>query len=315
MKDIDKTKPVEPLSSKYITVLVFSMVLWGLSFPAIKLALEEVDPITLGLMRTLFGAVPFSIVVFKRLGTKYVLRSLKEDPYPFIAIALFQFFLPLAAQNVGMNMMAPETAASLSSIIQATAPIFGLFLSALILKEYIGLKKALGAAIALSGTILLVTRGGVVLSGTDFTGNILLLASAVFYAISGVITKQALNKHEPEKVITLALILSSMFFLPTALLTENIHNLTSVSIFSWTLMAYLGIICTGIALFLWYVVLRKNQLSKQILFTYLIPLFGTGFSHIFLGESMGLKTALFGIIIIIGISIAQYEKKREAKDK
>ncbi len=297
-----------PQNTRNIALLVLSMVLWGLSFPAIKISLLEIQPLTLGLLRILFGAVPIAIYVLWRRGFRHTLTILKTDPKPFIGIALTQFYLPIAAQNLGMGMMAPETAASLSSILQATSPLFGIFFAAMFLGEYIGVKKALGLALALSGSVLLVTRGGGVLGGSDLLGNILLLSSAIFYAVSGVWIKKALFKHEPVMILALSLIIASILFIPTALLSESAGHIVNVSMSTWLLVLFLGLVCNGIALLLWYIVLISSQLSKQVLFTYLIPIFGTIFSHVFIGELIGLRTIIFGLVIICGITIAQYSK-------
>lgn len=294
------------MEPRNLSLLIFSMALWGLSFPAIKVALAVVDPLTLGLIRVLFGTVPLLIFVVIKKGWVPTFAPLRNDPLPFVGIALTQFFLPLSAQNIGMGMMDPATAASLSSIIQATSPIFSIVLSSMYLGEYIGKIKGVGTGLALTGTLLLVTRGGIVLGGATLTGNLLLLSSAVFYAISGVMTKKALSKYDPILIITLALVVSSFLFIPAALITEPITQLRFVSWDIWLLMFFLGFVCNGIALLIWYVVMIDSQLSKVVLFSYLIPLFGTIFSFIFLGEVIFLQTILAGFIIISGVTLAQY---------
>ncbi len=294
------------MEPRNLSLLIFSMALWGLSFPAIKVALAVVDPLTLGLIRVLFGTVPLLIFVVIKKGWIPTFAPLRNDPLPFVGIALTQFFLPLSAQNIGMGMMDPATAASLSSIIQATSPIFSIVLSSMYLGEYIGKIKGMGTGLALTGTLLLVTRGGIVLGGATLTGNLLLLSSAVFYAISGVLTKKALSKYDPILIITLALVVSSFLFIPAALITEPITQLRFVSWDIWLLMFFLGFVCNGIALLIWYVVMIDSQLSKVVLFSYLIPLFGTIFSFIFLGEVIFLQTILAGFIIISGVTLAQY---------
>lgn len=291
-----------------ISLLVISMALWGLSFPAVKISLQEVEPLMLALLRVLLGAAPISAFVFWKRGFGNTMDILKKNPLPFLGISLTAFYLPMAAQNIGMGMMAPETAASLSSILQATSPLFGIFLAAMFLGEHIGVKKALGLALALSGSVLLVTRGGGVLGGSDLIGNMLLLGSAVSYAVSGVWIKKALYRYEPIMILTIPLIISTFLFIPTVFLLEPVAPIHNISGSTWLLILFLGLVCNGIALLLWYMVLVSSQLSKQVLYTYLIPVFGTVFSHIFLGEMIGYLTVIFGTLIVVGITIAQYDR-------
>lgn len=294
--------------TRNLLLLVISMALWGLSFPAVKISLREVEPLTLAFFRVIFGMIPISAYMIWKKGTAGSFDIFRSDPKPFLGISLTQFFLPMAAQNVGMGLMAPDTAASLSSILQATSPVFGIVFAAMFLEEYIGMKKTVGLALSLSASVLLVTRGGDVLWGSDLVGNTLLLSSAIFYAISGVWLKKALYRHEPLDILAISLIISSVLFIPFVFALEPIPVLTSISLSTWALILFLGLVCNGVALLLWFTVLISSQLSKQVLFTYLIPLFGTFFAHIFLGEIIGVLTIVFGSIIVLGIAIAQYDR-------
>lgn len=300
-----------PLPKDKLTIIMISVIFWGLSFPVIKIALGEVEPITLGFLRALLGAIPISIFAFHKIGIKELFESVKKHPLPFVTIAMLQYFLPLVFQNIGMTMMDPKSAASMSSILQATSPVFTIFLSALFLGEHIGMKKGIGTGIAMTGAFLLVTRGGMVLSGTDLIGNLLLLGSAVVYSFASVTVKKTLTHQSPLKISSISLILATVFFLPISIALEPIGNIQSISGEMWLLILFLGLICNGIAMIFWYNVLSTRQLSKQVLFVYMIPLFGTLFSNLFVGEIITLKTVIFGIIIISGITLAQYSRKKK----
>ncbi|MBS3782787.1 MAG: DMT family transporter [Candidatus Thermoplasmatota archaeon] len=302
------------VEAKNFLVLIVAVTMWGSTFPAIKIALGDIQPITLGLFRAIFGFIPIALFTLWRFGLKNTLRPAKNDLLILVGIALTQFYLPLVSQNVGMTLMDPETAASMSSLLQATAPIFTIFLSALFLGEYIGVKKAVGTAIALSGTVMLVTRGGVVLRGATLIGNLMLLGSAVFYAFSGLLVKKALDSYNPLSILSVSLFISVILFLPTTFILEDTTQIVEISTSSWILAIYLGLFANGIVLILWYYVLRTKELSKQILFVYLIPFFGIIFSYIFADETITIQTFIFGAVILIGITIAQYEKKKENEE-
>ncbi len=303
-----------PLSSAHLATLLIAVIFWGLSFPVIKLALRGIGPLTLGLFRAVFGLLPISIYTFWKNGFSKTLEPLKKQFLPFLAIGLTQYYLPLVTQNLGMTLMAPSTAASMSSILQATAPIFTLIFSALFLKEYIGLKKSIGTVIALTGTVLLVLQGGIRIGRMNVIGNLLLLSSAVFYALSGIFVKKVLYEYEPTQVITLSLIITSFMFVPTSLIFEPAGNILTISQQNWIYALYLGIFCNGVALVLWYGVLTTQQLSKQILFIYMIPLLGVLFSNLFAGEIITRNIVIFGFLIITGITIAQFGKKKRGDD-
>ncbi|MFW6141696.1 MAG: DMT family transporter [Candidatus Saliniplasma sp.] len=302
---------LEIAGKKQTTVLLLSTVIWGLSFPAIKISLDQMQPLTLGLMRMVFGAVPLILYMLYTQSKDKIINTFKIGFLPITGIAVTQFFLPLAAQNIGMNMMDPESAASTSSILQATTPIFAIIFSSIFLKEYIGIKKALGTSIGLVGTVMLVSEGGRFVFGSYVVGNLLLLSTAVSYGYSGIIAKKNLGDIDPLPMITFSMIIATFFFLPTSLLNEPVSHLTEVSMNVWIFVLFLGFVCNGIAMIMWYIVLTSNELSKQISFTYLIPLFGVIFSNLFIGEIIGIRTVVFGMITIFGISIAQYGRKKK----
>jgi len=303
------------IESKNFLVLLIAVIMWGSTFPAIKIALGDIEPITLGLFRAIFGFLPIAVFTLWKFGWNSTLKPAKNDLLILVGIALTQFYLPLVSQNVGMTLMDPETAASMSSLLQATAPIFTIFLSAIFLGEYIGVKKAFGTALALSGTVMLITRGGVVLRGTTLFGNLMLLGSAIFYAVSGLLVKKALRSYNPLSILSVSLFVSVILFLPTTFLLEDTTHIVGISSSSWLLAIYLGLFANGIVLILWYYILRTKELSKQILFVYLIPFFGIIFSYLFADEIITIQTFIFGAVILIGITIAQYEKKSESGKK
>ncbi len=303
------------VEAKNFSVLLIAVVMWGSTFPAIKIALGDIEPITLGLFRAIFGFLPIAVFTLWKFGWKTALRPARNDFLILVGIALTQFYLPLVSQNIGMTLMDQETAASMSSLLQATAPIFTIFLSAIFLGEYIGMKKASGTAIALSGTVLLVTRGGVVFRGAPLIGNLMLLGSAVFYAVSGLLVKRALGNYNPLRILSVSLFVSVILFLPTTFFLEDTTHIVGISSGSWLLAIYLGLFANGIVLILWYYVLRTKELSKQILFVYLIPFFGIIFSYLFADEIITIRTFIFGAVILIGITIAQYEKKVDQKQR
>ncbi len=176
--------------NKQTVVLLLATVIWGLSFPAIKISLDQMMPLTLGLMRMVLGAIPLILYMIYTQSKDRMILTFRTGVIPITGIAVTQFFLPLAAQNVGMNMMDPETAASMSSILQATTPIFAIIFSSLFLREYIGIKKAVGTAIGLVGTVMLVSEGGRFVFGSYVIGNLLLLSTSVLYGYSGIIAKK-----------------------------------------------------------------------------------------------------------------------------
>jgi drug/metabolite transporter (DMT)-like permease len=303
----DKEKQNTPLSLYGWAGMLFAVFCWGLSFPLLKIALEEVEPITLAVLRYVIGIIPLVVFVIIKGGWKSLSKPLKEDWRFFMGLGLMGITFPNILQNYGMTM----TSAHISSIIQSSGPIFTIILAVLLLKESLGKRKVMGTVIAISGTILLVTGGGLDLEDSTLLGNLLVLMSAISYAISSIMSKKILEKYEPLTAATMSIFLGTIFLTFFMVLESPGKNVPNISIFNWYIIIVLALFPGSLALLVWYMILRKHEVSKLILFIYLIPVFATAISYFWPKEVIRPETVLFAFLIVCGVMIAQYEKSNK----
>jgi drug/metabolite transporter (DMT)-like permease len=289
--------------------MLFAVFCWGLSFPLLKIALDEVEPITLAVLRYMIAIIPLLLFLLLKEGTDSILKPLKEDFLFFLCLGIVGITLPNLFQNYGMTM----TSAHLTSIIQASGPIFTIIMAVLILKEPLGANKVLGAAIALSGTLLLVTSGGLSLTGSMVLGNFLVLMSAISYAASSIMSKKILEKYDPMSTATMSIFLGTVILAVFSIFESPFEKIPTISLYSWNIIVILALFPGSFALLAWYWVLKKSEVSRIILFIYLIPVFATAIAYFWPGEIIALSTIIFAALIICGVAIAQYE--RGSKDK
>ena len=83
----------------------------------------------------------------------------------------------------------------------------------------------------------------------------------------------------------------------------------------WLYLFLLTLFPCMIATFLWYVVLQTHEVSKQVLFSYLIPVFAVIFAFLMLGEILTPGTIFLGALIILGIALAEINLKNHNKLK
>ncbi|UCF07607.1 MAG: DMT family transporter [Thermoplasmata archaeon] len=298
----------QPLSGVALFGLLFAVFCWGLSFPLIKEALDGgILPITLGVLRYFIGLIPlFLYLLFKKeLGT--MMKALREDWKLFLALGIFGITVPNILQNFGMLW----TSAHVSSVIQASGPIFTIMLAVVLLREPLGLNKMAGAGLAILGTLLLITEGGVTLTGATFLGNMLVLLSAVSYAFSSILSKKSLEKYEPLTVAILSMMIGTPCLAVFWVFEDPVEHVPQISPYLWFIVIVLAILPGVVALLLWYVVLKTREVSRLILFIYLIPVFATVISYFFPGELIKVSTVFFAALTICGVMIAQYEKQKK----
>ncbi|KAA0003671.1 MAG: DMT family transporter [Thermoplasmata archaeon] len=279
-----------------IAIASCASLFWGLSFPITIIGLNTISPLLLALWRYALATPLFLITLLAIHGRK----GLKIYPHIgiFLLLGLFGVAIPISLQNIGMVY----TSAPISSILQSTGPLFTVILAASFLNEPLTKKKASGILLASLGTILALNVKNP--GAGSLMGNIMVLFSAISYSIGGIIAKYCLNKgYQPIQLIAFSSLSGTCFLL---IVTSFVEKLTiSFSFNSWMMILFLAIFPTFISFIFWYTAMKKMEVSRLSFFIYLIPVFATLFSYILLKQHITWVMILSGILIIIGVAIAQ----------
>ncbi|UCH89555.1 MAG: DMT family transporter [Thermoplasmata archaeon] len=284
--------------------LLLASIMWALSFPFIKLGLEYYPPIMMGALRYFFGALPLILFFILRKDSLEDTKKLFKSHWKFIfAIGIFMVTIPNIAQNIGMQY----TTASLSTLIQTVGPVFTVILAIILLKESAAAYKILGTILALTCTIILIFHQGVDFGGNNLVliGNILQFITAISYGINAIFSKVAVEKVQPFLLVGWSMFVGAVILVPISLLTESQNWTQSLNIQALWVMGFLVIFPATIATSLWYWVLQRYEISKQVLFIYLLPFIAIIFSYILLGEVVSFIAIILGILTILGVAIAQ----------
>lgn len=290
-----------------IFALLLASLMWALSFPFIKLGLDYFPPIMLGALRYFFGALP--IIVFLVLQKDFLAetKELFSSHWKFIVIiGILMVTIPNIAQNIGMQY----TTASLSTLIQSVGPVFTIMLAIYFLKESATINKIAGAVLAFTCSILLVFHHGLEFNGHNLIlfGNILQLITAISYGVNAIFSKIAVAKVSPLVLVGWSMFFGSLILFPISFVSESQTWISSMNLQALWVLGFLAIFPAFIATFLWYWVLQKHEISKQVLFIYLLPFFAIIFSYILLGEVITFIVIFLGTLTVVGVAIAQYEK-------
>ena len=178
------------LLSSYAKV-TFSVVVWGASFIATKVALKEVSPVTVVWLRFGIGVL---ILGLANLQRKQLARpDLREAGYfaslGFIGITFHQWL-----QSTGLV----TAQASTTAWIVATTPVFMALLGWSFLRERLDGLQVFGIALAAIGVFMVVSEGDLASLGMgEFgtPGDILILISAANWAVFSALSRRGLAKH------------------------------------------------------------------------------------------------------------------------
>ena len=286
-----------------VALAITASIMWGASFPVIKIGLENVPPVLFGTLRYVIAVPLFLLLSLVLYGKK--LFSIRDDIPLFIALGLVGVTMPTVLQNYGMM----RTTAYMSSILQSTGPVFTVLLAAYFLKEKLTWYKTAGIIIASAGTYLALDIHFSSLGSS--VGNALVLLSAVSYAVGGIIAKTCLNRgYKPVQILMLSSLFGTAVLVVITPFSGNIS--LGFSAETWGLILFLAVVSTFLPYTLWYAAMEKTELSRLSFFVYLIPVFATIFSYFMIGERITWLAVLAAAIIITGITIAQTHRNLNA---
>lgn len=278
------------MSPRDILLALLVVVLWGLSFIAIKLGVGLVPPLLLTALRYVFAALP---AVFFIRPPKVKLPLLFAYG---ISIGVLQFGTVFVAIKLGMP-------AGLSSLVIQMQAFFTIGLAALFLGERLGRYQTIGAAVALLGIALIAAER---LSGAALLPLLLTLAAAVFWGVGNIVTKRA-GQIDMLAFVAWSSLVPPLPLLAASLLTEGpAADWAALTHPTWLLVGvvlFMGIGATLVGFGLWSVLLKRYPASTVAPFSLLVPVIGIGASVVLLHESLSPLEAGGCAVIFIGLMI------------
>ena len=279
------------------TELVFAVAVWGASFIATKVVLRDVSPATVVWVRFLIGVIILGAAVFAR--KQMALPNTKDLAYfallGFIGITFHQWLQSTALQT---------SQAGTTAWIVATTPIYIALLGWLFLKEKLGWLQVAGIALATLGVLLVVTKGylGSLVQGSfGAPGDILILLSALNWAVFSVISRNGLKNHPAARMMFFVMLFGWLFSSIPFFSGPGLHQLSQLTLNGWLGIAFLGIFCSGLGYIFWYDGLQVIPASQVGVFLYLEPLITVVVAAIVLDEPLLLTTLLGGATILVGV--------------
>jgi drug/metabolite transporter (DMT)-like permease len=293
------------LNATNLTLTLIAISLWALSFPFIKIALEDFPPLTLAAVRFAI-ATPFFIALLFLLGggLDSLRRLTRRQWFLLVLWGLFSTTIANIAQNIGMQW----TSASVTSIIQSSGPILAALLAIMLLGERYTHLKLAGGVVAVIGTVGIVTGGGLELGGMSLVGNLLIVGSELSYVAGGIVAKHVLRDVNPYTMMAVGVPVATVPLAIGAAFEDPVGSIAGASSTAWGSVVFLAIGPTIAAMTLFYIVLKRVELSRLVYFVYLIPVVAVAASVLMLGETITLVQALFAAMIIGGVAAAQREE-------
>ena len=280
-------------------LLVFLALIWASAFFNIKIATYSFGPVTIALLRVFFGAIPVLLLCYFK---KIKIEAFSKDWHWFAMIGFINLVAPFFLIAYGVKSVQSNLAAILMSTTPLSSTILGHFYTK---NEKFNFIKTFGILIGFSGIIYLFSDN-ILINENNFISALLILLGSTCYVVGGVLTLK-ISKKKNENVTGSILIWAVLILIPLSILIEQPWDLNP-RLDSTISVIYLGLVSTGLAWLLRFRILVRNGLIFQSQVSYLIPIFGTILSYIFLKELITIKILVALIAVIVGIYFVKKAK-------
>jgi drug/metabolite transporter (DMT)-like permease len=286
-----------PPEKPWIIEFILLAAIWGASFLFMRLATVEFGALpTAGLRVAVASLFLLPILLWRGLGPQ-----LAQHWKKIFLIGLLNSAVPFACYTFALLTIST----GLSSILNATVPLFGALIAWLWLKDRPHGLRVLGLIIGFVGVALLAWdkasfKPGASGMATGWAVMACLLA-CLCYGISASYTKRYLSGL-PSLVTatgsqlgaTLGLALPTVWMWP-----QQMPGATA-----WLALVAVGVLCTGVAYILYFRMIENVGPARSLSVTFLIPVFAVLYGVLFLAETVSLWMLLCGAVIVCGTALS-----------
>jgi drug/metabolite transporter (DMT)-like permease len=241
-------------------------------------------PVLTAELRTLIAGIALAVYFgfagfnpeWRRWGRQYVIVGILTSALPFLLWAYAALTLT----------------AGLMSVLNATSPMWGALWSAVLLRERLKARQAVGLVIGVAG-VALVTQPG----AGEVIAMLAALAAAFCYGLAGAYMKRWASAVPSRGMAVGTQLAAGVLLIPFIAASPPAMAPTPVVVAS---MLALGLVCGAVAYLLYFRLIADIGATGALTVTYLIPVFGVLWGALFLGEALSAPMLAGGALVILG---------------
>lgn len=283
--------------------------LWATMLVVGYVVLGQVPPATLTLWTWLVAAL--SLLPFFCLRLQQNIAVVRQEFWPLFFFALlgaagFQYFL-----FAGLL----RASAISASVLSPTIPIMVACLSWPLLKERLGTIQIIGVALAFAGAGWIATAGhwkgfhGIGIG----SGELLILTANLSMAGYTIMLRLFPSRLEPMSFMAIVALFGALQAIPFSVLETGLLRGLEISLNFVYALLYIGIVNYSLAYVFWNIAVKKHGATTTAIFLYLIPVFGSIMSVIFLGEDFRHFHMVGIVAIFLGLYMSLHVKTNVAE--
>lgn len=296
-------KTMSTLAWALLLLLAF---IWGGSFVFAKVAVAEIPPFTLVLLRVGLAAATLWLVC---LATGVPMPRTLAAWGAYMVMGLLNNVIAFSLIFTGQQ----EIGASLASILNGSMPFFTVLIAGILLAdEKFSTRKFIGIAIGFAGVVLIIGPRHLLGLGDHLLSELMLVGAAVSYAFASVWGRRFAGEN-PMATATGQLTMSTLMMIPIASLVDQPWTLPMPSLATLGSVIALAVVCTAFAYVLFFRILDMAGATNVSLVTMLVPVSATLLAVPLLDERLELLTIVGFAIITLGLLVLDGRPVRAAR--
>ncbi len=284
---------IERSLAKEYALLGLLALLWGASYPLIKIAVSSLPPLTVVSIRVTIASLLLLMICLSK--SEHLPKDLSSWIKLFIQSCLNCIF-PWSLLVWGQQFVD----SSIAAILNSTTPVFVFLMTYFWIKhEATSVKKGLGAAIGLSGVILIIGIDSLQGLGQNTIAQIAITLATICYAGAAIYGK-SFTGISPLATAFGTLFIATVIVLPTTLIIEQPWTLQPTTASIWASIV-LGLFSTGVALVIYFRLLKTLGSAGTTSVSYLRTIVAVLIGTLILGETLSLTTFIGIVLVLIGV--------------
>ena len=277
--------------SIHVLSLLFVTLVWGATFPVLKIATVQLSGVEVSALRFVIAAIcmlPFVLRVPRRTWIDGALLG---------ALVLVSYVL----QAYGLQFISSNRSAFLTSLNVLMVPLLGVVFGIRLTVSVVA-----AAVVACAGIGLMSWEGG-----SDMVADAATVVSALAYALYVILLSQRASRHVPRQLAATQIVwmalLACVWMLLGSIGTDRLQTLPSrVDFQIFAGLLYLGVVATAGMLFLQAMAQRHVSAAKAALVYAMEPVFAAMFAWMWLAEVLSLSAAIGGAMVVMAVVASEW---------
>ncbi|MBI2000413.1 MAG: DMT family transporter [candidate division NC10 bacterium] len=297
-----ESRPGATSLARIYPLILLCTAIWGGTPVAGKLAIRDLPPMTVGVLRYGLASLALMVLFGRHLPSWRELR--RSDLWVLLGVGVLGTFLNHILFFLGL-IFAPASHGAI--IPPTTSPIWTMLLAARLAREQITRSQIAGTVVCMVGVVLVARPDGL-----GSTASARLLLGDLFYLLGGMawglysfLSKVAMHRLSALATLAYGMAIGCVFLIPVAILERPWVALASASPLTWASVLYLTVAGTILAFFWWNLAIQRVGAGRTAVFTNLVPVFGVLLAWWVLGERLTPLQLFGGLLTVAGVWVCQ----------